>query len=64
MDTVKLNVRAIAANEKMSIEKLAEKCDIDPSHLKSVSSGRTVMTARDLIQLALNTGISPYNIQY
>ena len=64
MDTVKLNVRAIAANEKISIEKLAEKCDIEPSHLKSVSSGRTVMTARDLIQLALNTGISPYNIQY
>ncbi len=64
MDNIMMNVRAIAANEKLSIEKLAEKCDIDPSHLKSVSSGRAVMTARDIVMLSKGTGISVYNIQY
>lgn len=48
---------------KISIEELAKRADIDPNHLKSVSSGRTTMTARDLIQLSIVTGVSPSNIQ-
>lgn len=62
-DELKLNVRALAANKKWSIEKLAEQCDIDPDHLKSVSAGRATMTAYDLIHLAIGTGVSPFNIQ-
>lgn len=64
MEESKWNVRALAANKKISIEELARQADIDPSHLKSVSSGRAVMTARDLIQLSDVTGIPPQNIEY
>lgn len=63
MENVKLNIRALAAMLKISIEELAKRADIDPNHLKSVSSGRTTMTARDLIQLSIVTGVSPSNIQ-
>jgi len=59
-----LNVRALAANEHMSVEKLAEKCGIDPGHLKSVSLGRATMSAKDLVLLARGTGVSPFNIKY
>lgn len=64
MEQIKMNVRALAANRKISIEELARLAGIDPSHLKSVSSGRAVMTGRDLIQLSLATGVSPFNIEY
>lgn len=63
MENVKLNVRALAAMLKVSIEELAKMADIEPNHLKSVSSGRTTMTARDLIQLASVTGVSVHNIE-
>lgn len=63
MENVKLNIRALAAMLKISIEELAKRADIDPSHLKSVSSGRATMTARDLIQLSIVTGVSTSNIQ-
>lgn len=64
MEDVKLTVRALAAQLKISIEELAKLADIEPGHLKSVSAGRAAMTARDLVQLARATGISPYNIAY
>ena len=64
MENVKLNVRALAAQLKVSIEKLAEMAEIDANHLKSVSAGRATMTARDLMQLSKATGISPHNIDY
>ena len=63
MENVKLNVRALAAMLKVSIEELAKMADIEPNHLKSVSSGRASMTARDLIQLASVTGVSVHNIE-
>lgn len=63
MENVKLNIRALAAMLKISIEELAKRADIDPNHLKSVSSGRATMTARDLIQLSIVTGVSTSNIQ-
>lgn len=62
--TMRWNVRALAANKRISIEKLAEISDIDPAHLKAVSSGRATMTARDLICLAKSTGVSPYLIEF
>lgn len=64
MENIKLTVRALAAQMKLSIEALAEKAEIDPSHLKSVSAGRATMTAKDLVQLSKVTGISPFNIEY
>ncbi len=64
MENVKLNVRALAANEKMSIEDLAEKCGIEPSHLRNVSAGRATMTAEDIVKLSAYTGINCHNIQY
>ncbi len=60
---IMLNVRALAAMKKISIEELAKLAEIDPDHLRSVSSGRTVMTGRDLINLSIATGINPFNIQ-
>lgn len=62
MAEIKMNVRALAANMKISIDKLAELAGINAQHLKDVSSGRTTMTARDLIKLAQVTNVSPYNI--
>lgn len=64
MEDIKLNVRALAAMQKISIEELAKQCDIDPSHLKSVSSGRVTMSAEDLLKLSAKTGIPPQNIEY
>lgn len=64
MENIKLTVRALAAQMKLSIEALAEKADIDPNHLKSVSAGRATMTAKDLVSLSKVTGISPFNIEY
>lgn len=58
-----LNLRAIAGNLKISIEELAKRCGIEPSHLKSVSSGRATMTADDLVKLAHYTNMSPFDIK-
>lgn len=63
MENIKLNVRALAAMLKVSIEELAKMADIEPNHLKAVSAGRTTMTARDLIQLSGITGVSVYHIE-
>lgn len=63
-DSIKLSVKAIAANENLSIEKLAEKCELDPVHLRSVSLGRATMSAKEIMTIAAVTGISPYNIKY
>lgn len=63
MNGVKLNIRALAALMNVSIEKLAEMCEISPSHLKQVSCGRLKMSAYDLSQLAKVTGISVENIK-
>ena len=60
---IKLSIRALAANENLSVEKLAEKCDLDPVHLRNVSLGRATMYAKELIALADNCNISPFNIQ-
>ena len=63
MENVKWTVRMLAAYMKESIEDMADKADIDSSHLKSVSSGRAKMTADDLLKLARYTGIDPFMIQ-
>lgn len=63
MENVTLNIRALAAMKKISIEKLAELSDIDPTHLVNVSAGRVKMTGRDLINLAKATGVNPFNIE-
>lgn len=64
MENIKLNVKALAALLGVSIRELAVKADIDPDHLAKVSAGQARMTARDLINLATATEISPFNIQY
>lgn len=63
MENVMLNIKSLAAMKDMSIEKLAEEADIDPNHLQQVSCGRIKMSARDLINLAKATGVSPFNIK-
>lgn len=63
MENIKLNVRALAAQKKMSIEELATNCGINPTHLKDVSSGRVKMTAKDLQALSAFTGVPADNIQ-
>lgn len=60
---IKLSIRALAANENLSVEKLAEKCNLDPGHLRNVSLGRATMTARELMNLADGCNVSPYMIQ-
>lgn len=62
MENIKLSIRAIAANEKISIEELAKRCDISPSHLKQVSAGNTRMLAEDVMKIAAYTGIPADNI--
>lgn len=62
--SVKLSVRALAANEKLSVEALAEKCGLDPVHLRNVSLGRVEMSAKELMKLAEVTGVPHNNIQY
>ena len=63
MNDVKLNVKALAAMMEMSIEKLAEECDISVSHLKAVSWGRAKMTANDLKRLSEFTHVNIDNIK-
>jgi len=62
MENIKLSIRAIAANKKISIEELAKRCDINPNHLKQVSAGNTKMLAEDVMKIATYTGIPADNI--
>lgn len=62
MEDLKLSIRAIAANLKISIEELAKRCDINPNHLKQVSAGNTRMLAEDLRKISDYTGIPADNI--
>lgn len=64
MEEIKLNVKALAAYMKVSIEKLAELAELDANHLKKVSSGYARMTAEDIMNLSKATGIDPKNIEY
>ncbi len=57
MENVKLNIRALAAMKKMSIENLAKEAGISPDHLLNVSAGRVVFTATDLAKLVKATGV-------
>lgn len=63
MEELKLSVKALAAIMDMSIEELATNAHLDYTHLKSVSSGRTRMTAEDLQNLSNYTGIPADNIK-
>lgn len=62
MEEIRLNVRALAANMKISIEALADLCGIERSHLKQVSAGNVEMTAMDLKKLAKVTKVPAENI--
>lgn len=62
MENIKLTIRAIAANEKISIEELAKRCEINPAHLKQVSAGNVKMLAEDVHKIAAYTGIPSDNI--
>lgn len=62
MKNITLNVRALAANKKISIEELADLCGIERSHLKQVSAGNVAMTAFDLKALSKCTGVPADNI--
>ena len=63
MDEIKWSIRALAANRKQSVEALANEAGIEPTHLRSVSSGRANMSAKELIALAKLTGVHPFNIE-
>lgn len=62
MENIRLNIRALAAQMKVSIEVLAEMCEINPNHLKQVSAGNVPMSAYDLKKLAKVTGVPTENI--
>jgi transcriptional regulator with XRE-family HTH domain len=62
MEEIRLNVRALAANMKISIEALADLCGIERNHLKQVSAGNVEMTAMDLKKLAKVTRVPAENI--
>lgn len=63
MEDIKFTVRMLAAFLKISIEELARRCEIEPSHLKQVSAGNVKMTGYDLKQLSRITGIPAENIE-
>lgn len=63
MENIMLNVRALAALKKISIEELAKECGISPGHLKQVSAGNVKMTANDLKLLSAFTGVPADNIE-
>lgn len=63
MDSIMLNVKALAAMKKMSITDMATQCGINPNHLKQVSAGNVKMTAEDLKKLADFTGVPADNIE-
>lgn len=62
MEDYKINVRALAANLRITIEELATQSGINPNHLKQVSAGNVKMTADDLHKLAKFTGVPADNI--
>lgn len=62
MENIKLTVRALAAQLGISIEELAERCNVSFGHLKQVSTGNVAMTAYDLKQLSKVTGVPTENI--
>lgn len=62
MEGIKLNVRALAANLKISIEELADRCGIERAHLKQVSAENVAMTAYDLKALSRVTKVPADNI--
>lgn len=62
MENTKWSVRALAANMRMSIDELADTCGISRAHLKQVSAGNVVMTARDLKALSKATAVPCDNI--
>lgn len=62
VENIKLNIRAIAAQMGVSIEGLAEMCEINPNHLKQVSAGNVPMSAYDLKQISRVTKIPADNI--
>ena len=57
MNNIKWNVRALAANMKISIDDLADLCGIERAHLKQVSAGNVAMSAYDLKALSKATGV-------
>ena len=61
-NSIKLSVKALAANENLSVEKLAEKCGLDPVHLRNVSLGRATMYAKELIGLSNGCNVSVHSI--
>ena len=62
MDNIKLSIRAIAANHKISVAELAQRCGINPYHLKQVSAGNVKMLAEDVQKISAYTGIPADNI--
>lgn len=64
MEDIKFSVRMLAAHMKTSIDGLAEKAGISASHLRSVSCGRTKMSADDIVKLSNATGIPAQNIEH
>lgn len=62
MEAIKLNIRALAAQMGVSVEKLADECGISFGHLKQVSAGNVAMTAYDLKKLSEITGVPADNI--
>jgi len=63
MENLQFSVRALAALMDMSIVELAEKCGINPYHLKQVSAGNVTMTGEDLKRLAKFTKVPADNIK-
>lgn len=61
-DKLKLNIGALARNDRMSVRDLAIKAEIDPTHLVNVTLGRATFTAIDLYRLVKTTGVSIDNI--
>lgn len=62
MESIKLTIRALAAQMRVNIETLAEMAEINPNHLKQVSAGNVPMSAYDLRQLSKVTGVPSDNI--
>lgn len=63
MEDIVFSVKALAALMSMSIEQLANACDISANHLKAVQNGRATMTGTDLIKLSQFTGVPVENIK-
>lgn len=62
MKDVQLNVRALAAMKKISLEELAKMCGIDGARMKQISAGNVRMYAYELRKISEVTGIPSDNI--